>query len=191
MLVAPATALLSFTVVSQEGGLMASTKTGAGLLATVALTLVVLAIVAVTAAPEAWADDSEAQALKQVQRELRQLRADRARDRKLIEKLEQKLDQVESQDSQVRTTNQQLQTTTQQLQNSNQQLQTKTDEELKQIQAQVAAAPTQSQIARWLGGYWGSHQFTIAGAGRPLLSMTASWIKTPSQLTSIRRYSFA
>jgi hypothetical protein len=44
-------------------------------------------------------------------------------------------------------------------------LQTKTDEELKQIQAQVAAGPTQSQIARWLGGYWGSHQFTIAGAG--------------------------
>ena len=39
---------------------MASTKTGAGLLATVALTLVVLAIVAVTAAPKAWADDSEA-----------------------------------------------------------------------------------------------------------------------------------
>ena len=65
---------------------MASTKTGAGLLATVALTLVVLAIATVTAAPRAWADDSEAQALKQVQRELRQLRADRARDRKLIEK---------------------------------------------------------------------------------------------------------
>src|SRR6266851_5100121 len=163
MLVAPATALLLFTVVSQEGGLMASTKTGAGLLATVALTLVVLAIAMVTAAPKAWADDSEAQALKQVQRELRQLRADRARDRKLIEKLEQKLDQVESQDSQVRTTNQQLQTTTQQLQNSHQQLQTKTDEELKQIQAQVAAGPSQSQIARWLGGYWGLHQFTIAG----------------------------
>ena len=121
---------------------MASTKAGAGLLATVALTAAVLAIATVTAAPSAWADDSEAQALKQVQRELRQLRADRACDRKLIEKLEQKLDQVESQDSQVRTTNQQLQTTTQQLQNSNQQLQTKTDEELKQIQAQVAAGPT-------------------------------------------------
>ena len=142
---------------------MASTKTGAGLLATVALTLVVLAIVAVTAAPKAWADGSEAQALKQVQRELRQLRADRARDRKLIENLEQKLDQVQSQDSQVRATNQQLRTTTQQLQNSNQQLQTKTDEELKQIQAQVAAGPTQSQIARWLGGYWGSTQFTLTG----------------------------
>jgi septal ring factor EnvC (AmiA/AmiB activator) len=101
---------------------MASTKTGAGLLATVALMVIVLAIATVTAAPRAWADDSEAQALKQVQRELHQLRADRARDRKLIENLEQKLDQVESQDSQVRTTNQQLQSTTQQLQNSNQQL---------------------------------------------------------------------
>ena len=94
---------------------MASTKAGAGLLATVAWTVVVLTIATVTATPSAWADDSEAQALKQVQRELRQLRADRARDRKLIEKLEEKLDQVESQDSQVRTTNQQLKTTTQQL----------------------------------------------------------------------------
>jgi septal ring factor EnvC (AmiA/AmiB activator) len=94
---------------------MASTKVGAGLLATVAWTVVVLTIATVTAAPSAWADDSEAQALKQVQRELRQLRADRARDRKLIEKLEEKLDRVESQDSQVRTTNQQLKTNTQQL----------------------------------------------------------------------------
>ena len=145
---------------------MASTKAEAGLLAMVALTAAVLAMATLTAAPKAWADDAEAQAkaLKQVQRELRQLRADRARDRKLIEKLEQKLDQVQSQDSQVRTTNQQLQTTTEQLQSSNRQLQTKTDEELKQIQAQVAAGPTQPQIARWLGGYWGSHQFTIAGA---------------------------
>jgi len=94
---------------------MASTKVGAGLLATLASTGAVLPIATVTAAPSAWADDSEAQALKQVQRELRQLRADRARDRKLIEKLEEKLDRVESQDSQVRTTNQQLKTNTQQL----------------------------------------------------------------------------
>jgi TolA-binding protein len=130
-----------------------------------AWTAVVLVMAIVAAAPTALADDTEAQAkaLKQVQRELRQLRADRARDRKLIELLQQKLDQVESQDSQVRTTNQQLQTTTQQLQSSNQQLQTKTDEELKQIQAQVAAGPTQSQIARWLGGYWGTTQFTLTG----------------------------
>jgi hypothetical protein len=44
-------------------------------------------------------------ALKQVERELRQLRLDRARDRKLIEQLEKKLDQVQSEDNQVRTTN--------------------------------------------------------------------------------------
>ena len=43
---------------------MASTKVGAGLLATVAWTVVVLTIATVTAAPSAWADDSEAQALK-------------------------------------------------------------------------------------------------------------------------------
>jgi TolA-binding protein len=144
---------------------MTYTKAGAGFLTMAAWTAIVLVMATVAAAPRALADDTEAQAkaLKQVQRELRQLRADRARDRKLIELLQQKLDQVESQDSQVRTTNQQLQTTTQQLQSSNRQLQTKTDEELKQVQAQVAAGPTQSQIARWLGGYWGSTQFTLTG----------------------------
>jgi type II secretory pathway pseudopilin PulG len=131
----------------------------------VGFTVAILAIATVAAAPRALADDAEAQAkaLKQVERELRQLRLDRARDRKLIEQLEKKLDQVQSEDNQVRTTNQQLQTNTQQLQSSNQQLQTKTDEELKQIQAQVAAVPSESQLAKALGGYWGSHQFTIAG----------------------------
>ena len=145
---------------------MASTKAGAGFLTTIALAAGVLAMVMVMAAPKALADDADAQAkaLKQVERELRQLRADRARDRKLIEKLEQKLDQVESQSSQVRTTNEQLQTTTKQLQTSNQQLQTKTDEELKQIQAQVAEGPSPNQFAKALGGYWGTHQFTLTGA---------------------------
>ena len=144
---------------------MASTKPGAGVMAMVALAAMVVAIATLAGAPRALADEAEAQAkaLKEVQRELRQLRADRASDRKLIEKLEEKLDQVQSQDSQVRSTNQQLQATTQQLQNSNQQLQTKTDAELKQIQAQVAAGPTEPQIARLLGGYWGSHQFTLTG----------------------------
>jgi hypothetical protein len=31
------------------------------------------------------------------------------------------------------------------------------------MQAQVAAGPTEPQIARLLGGYWGSHQFTLTG----------------------------
>jgi len=144
---------------------MASKKAGAGFLTTIALAAGAVAMVMVMAAPKALADDADAQAkaLKQVEHELRQLRADRARDRKLIEKLEQKLDQVESQDSQVRTTNQQLQATTQQLQSSNQLLQVKTDEELKQIQAQVAEGPSQQQLAKALGGYWGTHQFTLTG----------------------------
>src|ERR1700730_2357221 len=135
-------------VLSMEGGQMTFTKAGAGFLTMAAWTAVVLVMAALAAPPRALADDAEAQAkaLRQVQRELRQLRADRARDRKLIEKLEEKLDQVQSQDSQVRSTNQQLQATTQQLQNSNQQLQTKTDAELQQLQAQVAAGPTEPQI---------------------------------------------
>ena len=154
----------------------------------VAFAAVVVAIVTLAGAPRALADEAGAQAkaLKEVQRELRQLRADRARDRKLIEKLEEKLDQVQSQDSQVRSTNQQLQTTTQQLQNSNQQLQTKTDEELKQIQAQVAAGPSQPQIARLLGGYWGSHQFTLTGAAAVDYIYDDKQARTPSRSTSNR-----
>lgn len=145
---------------------MASTKADVGFLSMVALMLAILATATIAAAPRALADDAEAQAkaLKEVQRELRQLRADRARDRKVIEKLEQELDQVRSQDNEIRTTNQQLQTTTQKLQTSNQQLQTKTDDELKQIQDQVAEGPSERQIAKALGGYWGTHQFTLTGA---------------------------
>ena len=95
------------------------------------LTAAILGMVTLTAIPKAGADDAEAQAkvLKQVERELRQLRADRARDHKVIQKLQQELDQVRTQDNDIRTSNQQLQTTTQKLQTSNQQLQTKTDTE--------------------------------------------------------------
>lgn len=145
---------------------MASTKGAVGFLAMVASTVAVLAIATIAAAPRAWADDAEAQAqaLKQVQRELRQLRADRARDRRLIEKLEQQLDQVQSEDSHIRTTNQQLQTSTQQLQNSNRQLRTRTDEQLKQLQDEVKAGPSPSQLSNALSGYWGTHQFTLTGA---------------------------
>src|ERR1700730_237546 len=64
---------------------------------------------------------------------------------------------------QIRTSNQQPRTNPKQLQTTNQQLHTRTAEELRQVQAQVAAGPSQSQIARWLGGYWGSTQFTLTG----------------------------
>jgi len=52
--------------------------------------IIVLTMVTAASATPASAEDggSDAQALKKVERELRQLRADRARDRKLIEKLE-------------------------------------------------------------------------------------------------------
>ena len=61
-----------------------------GYLATVARMIIVLTMVTAASATPASAEDggSDAQALKKVERELRQLRADRARDRKLIEKLE-------------------------------------------------------------------------------------------------------
>ena len=114
----------------------------------------------------ARAADSEggdAAALKEIKTEVRQLRADRARDRRLIEMLKRELDEVRSEDSHIRTTNQQLQTSTQQLQSSNQQLETKTNKELNQIRDQVAERPTERQLAGALGGYWGTHQFTIAG----------------------------
>jgi type II secretory pathway pseudopilin PulG len=133
--------------------------------AMVALTVAILGMVTVMAVPRVWADDADAQAklLKQVERELRQLRADRARDHKTIQKLQQELDQVRSQDNEIHTSNQQLQTTTQKLQASNQQLQAKTDSELKQLQDQMAQGPSQRQISQALGSYWGNHSFTING----------------------------
>ncbi len=90
---------------------------------------VVLTMIAAAAANVARAEDggTDAQALKRVERELRQLRADRARDRKLIEKLEQELDEVRSEDNHIRTSNRQLQNTAAQLQTSNERLQTRTD----------------------------------------------------------------
>lgn len=138
---------------------------GIGHLAIVARIIIVLTMITAASANLASAEDggSDAQALKQVERELRQLRADRARDRKLIEKLERELDDVRAEDGHIRAANQQLQNTTTQLQTTNAQLQTRTDQELKQIQAQVAAGPSESQIAHALGGYWGSHQFTLTG----------------------------
>ncbi len=144
---------------------------GAGYLGAVTRMVVVLTMaigfiaIAAAAANVARAEDggTDALALKRVERELRQLRADRARDRKLIEKLEQELDDVRAEDNHIRTSNQQLQHTAVQLQTSNERLQTRTDEELKQIQAQVAAGPSETQITRALGGYWGSHQFTLTG----------------------------
>ena len=130
---------------------------GSRVIAAVAMAMVAVGIVA--AAPATTlADDSAAQAreLKQMRRALRRLEADRARENKLIEQLEQKIDHIEAQDNQLRTTNQHLLST-------NQQLLGKTDEQLKQLQAQVEQGPSQGQLAKALGGYWGSTQFTLTG----------------------------
>lgn len=145
---------------------MSAVKSCLKMSAMAVLTATILGMVTLMAMPKARADDADAQAkvLKQVERELRQLRADRARDHKVIQKLQQELDQVRSQDNEIRTSNQQLQTTTQKLQTSNQQLQTKTDTELKQLQDQVAEGPSQRQFAQGLSRYWGEHQFTLTGA---------------------------
>jgi hypothetical protein len=144
---------------------MAVARGGVWNLRIIALTLGLLLIVLGTSAKRAAADDaaSEARTLKQVERELRQLRADRQRDRRLIEKLQRELDDVRTENSHIRTSDRQLQNTAQQLQNSNQQLQVKTDEQLKQIQSQMADMPSQRQLANALSNYWGTHQFTLAG----------------------------
>lgn len=124
------------------------------------LALLIAVVMMTIATPRgASADDTSAQAraLKQITRELRQLQADRARDRKVIKQLQQKVDQLETQGTQLRSANQQLQATSQQLQG-------KTDQQLKEIKSEVEAAPTQQQLANALSGYWGTHQFTLTGA---------------------------
>jgi len=132
-------------------------RTGIGLILTAVVVTVVMGI-AVAAPVTTAADDSTAQGreLKVMRRELKRLEADRARESKVIEQLEQKIDKIEAQDNQLRATNQHLEST-------NQQLQGKTDEQIKQLQAQVEEGPSQSQLAKALRGYWGSTQFTLTG----------------------------
>ncbi len=134
---------------------MSPIKVRMGLLARAALTVVILAIATVTVAPQALADDAAAQAkaLKRVERELRQLRADRAHDRKVIEQLKQTVDQMEGQAAQLKSANEQVKSA-----------QTKTAQQVSEIQGRVNSGPSPRQFSQAFGSYFGTHTFEITGA---------------------------
>jgi hypothetical protein len=118
--------------------------------------LVVMAAVTSIAGPRvASAEDATASAkeLKQVKRELRRLEADRARDRKLIEQLQQKIDQMAGQTAQLKAADAQVKTE-----------QTKAAQELSQIKDQVASGPSKRQFSEAFGSYLGTHTFEVTGA---------------------------
>jgi hypothetical protein len=109
-------------------------------------TILILSIVA-SGGMAGAADSSE---LRQIRREIQQIKADeqreRERDEKLIGDLEQKVEKLENQNHQLKQSSEKLLTQT------------------SQLQEQISSSPTPSQFARGFADYLGTHQFTLTGA---------------------------
>jgi hypothetical protein len=108
-------------------------------------------------------DPTETAVLKQVQSEMRQLRAERKRDREVIRSLEIKVQQLESKDQKVETTTRQLQNTNQKLNETTLELQ-QTNQQVKTLQTKVDAPLESREFGSAVQQYLGSHTFTISGA---------------------------
>ena len=102
----------------------------------------------------------DAAQLRQVRRQIDEIKADEERQRvrheRLIQQLEQKVGRLESQ-------NEQLRKSTEMLQAASLKVQAQTSEQLKQIQARAAGGPSSSEFAQEFQSYLGEHQFTLAG----------------------------
>ncbi|HUY26306.1 MAG TPA: hypothetical protein VMV27_02705 [Candidatus Binataceae bacterium] len=106
---------------------------------------------------------STAASLKEIQREMRQMRAERKRDRALIQHLETQVNELETHQTKAQATTEQLQHTDQQLQAATVELK-HTSEQVKSLQAKVAAPASPADFAQSFQRYLGSHSFTITGA---------------------------
>ncbi len=117
--------------------------------------VVMVAVILIAGLRPASAKDPAATAkeLKEVKRELRRLEADRARDRKLIEQLQQQIGQMEGQATQLKASDAQVKTE-----------QTKAAQELTQIKNQIAAGPSKRQFSEAFSSYLGTHTFQVTGA---------------------------
>jgi hypothetical protein len=122
--------------------------------------VVVLAIAGQPRAADS--DATETAALKQIQSEMRQMRAERKRDRQVIRSLEIKVQQLESKDSRVETTTQQLQNTDQKLKETTLELQ-QTNLQVKTLQTKVDAPIAPSQFGSAFDSYLGSRRFVVNG----------------------------
>jgi len=120
------------------------------------------------------ADSDDAKTLAEIQRELKTLEQDRARearefreernhDRQVIRVLEIKVQRLEATDAKGPVTTEQLLKTDQNLQATTLQLQ-KTNDQVKTLAAKVDTPIPPSQFAGDFGRYLGSHTFQITGA---------------------------
>jgi hypothetical protein len=132
-------------------------------LTTFLLLLAVLTLRGATALRAADSDGTDPATMKQVLRELRELRADRKHDRQLIQSLEMKVQQLETKDSRVETTTQQLRSTDEKLKETTLELQ-QTNEQVKTLETKVNAPIETRQFGSAIDRYLGSHTFTVTGA---------------------------
>lgn len=124
--------------------------------------LLTLAVIALITPRAARAQDSAAESkeLQQIKRELRRLQVERARDRKIIDQLQQKVDQMAGQSADLKAANVQLKASSEQVKAE----QTKTAQEVSQLKDQVASGPSPQQFGQEFGSYLGTHTFQVTGA---------------------------
>ncbi len=98
-------------------------------------------------------DASQADDLRDIKSELRELKQDRVRDQEEIRDLKARVEQLEGENKQLKSTNNQIQ---------NEQVQT--TQAVKQIQEQAKEGPSSSQFSSALNRYLGTSTFMISGA---------------------------
>jgi hypothetical protein len=106
---------------------------------------------------------SSAASLKEIQREMREMRAERKRDRALIQHLESQVNDLENRDAKTQTATEQLHNTDQKLQATTLELK-QTTAQVKTLQAKVDAPIPSGDFSEAFNRYLGSHSFTVTGA---------------------------
>ena len=130
----------------------------------VSIFLFALGIAALSlAGPAGAADSDDPVTMKQVLSEMRQMRAERKRDREIIRSLQIKVQDLESRDSKVEATTHQLQSTDQKLKETTLELQ-QTNEVVKTLQTRVDTPMPPAQFSDFFSRYLGSQTFTVSGA---------------------------
>jgi hypothetical protein len=128
------------------------------LLAKVCLAAMTIAVAIPPSVVRAESPD-EATTLREVKREIVRLTNERAQDLKVMQKLESTVDQIQARDAKLMQKNQELEIKSQEVQQSQQ----KSDQQLKTLQAKVAASPTPTDFSNAVNHYLGTNRFMIAG----------------------------
>jgi hypothetical protein len=107
-----------------------------------------------------WAGEADSADLRQIRRQIQQIKLDeereRRRDEELVQQLEGKVTRLEKQ-------NEQLEKSTQVIETTSRKLAAQTSEQLEQIQDHASQSTTSSEFAQQLHDYLGEHTFTLVG----------------------------